>query len=428
MNNFEEIRKKASTLRQNQNFAEALPLFKKLWEKDDNKKWDGWGYALCLRKLGKSEESIQICEEVLKDNNNFDYIKNVYVWSIFDYLSQKGDSLSIQELIANTEKIINNSSKQDLIYTKSIFKVINKLKENPNYHADIILNFIDKLDINNLSKTPYSFEQNGKKIEMASEYEQYFMHKTKALYELKQYEKCIEACNLALNSINNFHYNNDIWFKWRIALSYKELKKYDAALNNLQYIVKIKKDWFIQHEIAVIYYILKNYEKALSFALQGILNFGEIDKKIHLLILLAEIFEAKQMEHEAKLHFVLAKSIINENKWGTKLPSDLSKKYGNFHLNKLDILNKLKNVWEEAYFSNKQQYIGVISSYLPNKKAGFIMGEDNKTYYFKISELTDKKEKFCEGTKVVFYLEDSFDAKKNKPVKNAVKIKIASCY
>ncbi|MBZ4644068.1 MAG: hypothetical protein JG767_1677 [Deferribacteraceae bacterium] len=52
MESLEEIRKQASSLRQSQKFSEALPLFKKLWEEGKNEKWDGWGYAFCLRKLG----------------------------------------------------------------------------------------------------------------------------------------------------------------------------------------------------------------------------------------------------------------------------------------------------------------------------------------------------------------------------------------
>jgi len=424
MESFDEIRKKASELRQKQKYAEALPLFKKLWEKENNK-WDGWGYALCLRKLKKFEQSIEISEAILKKYNNFDYIRNIYSWSLFDYISEKHKSLKTEQLINIVEKILKHCSSEDLIYTKSIFKLFGKLKENNNYPAEIILKFTEKLNVNALSHDPYSFEKDGKKVEIASEYEQYFMHKTKALYELKQFEKCIESCNLALKSITNFHYDNDIWFKWRISMSYKHLKKYDTALNILQHIVNLKNDWFIYKEISEIYFIINDYEKALSFALQGALKHGKIDKKIHLIILLTELFETKQMEYEAKMHFILAKTIIEENKWNIKLPKTLLEKYGNLRSNKLDMLNELKNIWENTYFNNKQQYTGIISSYLPNKKAGFIKSENNKSYYFKISELTDKKEKFSEGAKVIFYLEDSFDFKKNKSVKNAVKIKIA---
>jgi len=70
MESFDEIRQNASELRQKQKYAEALPLFKKLWEEENNK-WDGWGYALCLRKLKKYEQSIEISENILKKYNNF---------------------------------------------------------------------------------------------------------------------------------------------------------------------------------------------------------------------------------------------------------------------------------------------------------------------------------------------------------------------
>ncbi|MCB4205247.1 tetratricopeptide repeat protein [Deferribacterales bacterium Es71-Z0220] len=424
MESLEEIRKQASSLRQSQKFSEALPLFKKLWEEGKNEKWDGWGYAFCLRKLGNYEYAIKVSEQIIKENPEFDYIKNIYVWSLYDYLSAKGDLLPLEKFLLCVEKILNYSSQDDIIYKKAVFKCLNKLKEQNTYDANYILELLNKLELNKLNQTSYTFEKDGKKVELASEYEQYFMHKTKALYKIKLYEKCIESCNLALKTINNFHYNNDIWFKWRIALCYKELQKYDSSLNYLQQIVKIKKDWFIQKEIAEIYFILKNFDKALSFALQSVMNFGDIDKKIHLIILLAEILEAKQMDYEAKLHFILANEIINENNWNINLPQKLINKYGNLRSNKLDVLKELKNLWSDIYFSNKTQYQGVISGYLPNNKAGFIK-TDKQSYYFKTSEMLGKKAEFNIGSKVTFYLEDSYDPKKNKPVKNAVRIKIA---
>jgi len=66
--------------------------------------------------------------------------------------------------------------------------------------------------------------------------------------------------------------------------------------------------------------------------------------------------------------------------------------------------------------------VGKIKKILPDGKAGFIETEDNKSYYFKTKDFVSKKDKLTIGQKVNFYLEDSFDVKKNQMTKCTVNI------
>jgi tetratricopeptide (TPR) repeat protein len=417
-----ELRAKAKELRSQQNYTEALPIYQKLWEEENNK-WDGWGYAFCLRKNKNFKDAIKVCEKVLEIDETFDYIKNIYSWTLFDYLNSK--ELNIETYKKIVEKILSLTTEDDLIYSKAIFKYLNKLKEKSIYPSDEILSYLEKLTPEKLSKEAYSFTQNNKKIELAPEFEQYFMYKTKALLEKGLFEECIETSYFALNKLTNFHYSNDIWFKWRIALSYKGLNNYDDSLKILLEIYKIKKEWFIEKELAEIYLKINEVDKALKFALKGIMNFGEIDKKIHLIILLVEIFDKKSMISDAKLHFNLAKTIIDENDWKINLDDKFIKKYQELEYStSKEIFKKLRPIWKDIYYSNSEKFTGNISKIMPNGKSGFVSADNGKSYYFKIKDFNGKKDNLKEGKKIEFYLEDSFDFKKNKSVKNAVNISL----
>ncbi|ADR19508.1 tetratricopeptide repeat protein [Calditerrivibrio nitroreducens] len=420
MEDSDKKRKEAMLLRQQHRYEEALPIYRQLWENDQRNPWDGWGLALCLQQLKQYKESIDICEEIIKKHGNYDYIKNLYIWSLFYYI--KNETLSNDEFEYIAKKILENTTNEDKIFSAVILKWIHRLKGEPNYPALKILKLLDMLDINRLNKEALEITQDGKKIEIASEYEQYFMHKSKALYELSEYEKCIEISNAAITSLKRFHYNNDIWFKWRIALSFKNMQRYDESLEKLIEIVRIKKDWFIQKEIAEIYFIQNKYDDALSFAIDSILNAGEIDKKIYVIILLCEIFEKKQMHYEAGLHYLLAKNIIDKNGWKIQVPIQLKDKFNDFGAQANDIHRELKKIWNQINDAKMDRYDGIIINYLSNNQAGFIKCH-NQTYYFKVADLYGKKEDYSIGTKVTFSLVDSYDKKKNKPVKNAVKIK-----
>ena len=76
-------------------------------------------------------------------------------------------------------------------------------------------------------------------------------------------------------------------------------------------------------------------------------------------------------------------------------------------------------------FKNKTQYSGRVKNILTNRNAGFIESVNGKSYYFQIREFNGRRNELSEGIKVTFYLEDGFDRKKNRIVKNAVKVTVA---
>ena len=87
---------------------------------------------------------------------------------------------------------------------------------------------------------------------MASDKEKWYATKSKALFELRLFQECFDISEKALHEFNDFHYNNDLWFARRMALSKKSLGNLNEAINDLEKIFRRKKEWFIQKEIGDI--------------------------------------------------------------------------------------------------------------------------------------------------------------------------------
>ena len=106
------------------------------------------------------------------------------------------------------------------------------------------------------------------------EKKKFYNYKTKAYLELNDYDACIECGKIALQSQTSFANSSDVWYKWRIAKSLKELAEYEEAIKYLIEISKVKKDWFVDAEIADNYYFNSDKENSLKFASQAALKQG----------------------------------------------------------------------------------------------------------------------------------------------------------
>jgi tetratricopeptide (TPR) repeat protein len=411
---YNTVKQQADQLRKAKNYAKALPLYKQLWEefRESCNEWDGWAYALCLKQQKNYKQALDVCREVYKARPDFDAIKGVYAWCIY-YTEISVEKVEDETRFFRAGEGIVRLSKQDdpySPYTWAIIKILEYLDDKAVYPTDKILEWTSKLNPELLETEPFRFTNNeGEARELASKKEQYFMWRTKALFEKGLFEDCIESSQKALSSFEKFHYNNDIWFARRISLSYKELGRLETALEQLKSLLRRKNEWFIQKEIAEIYFEQGDKGEALKYAIDSALNFGDVDKKLNVYKLLSEILASNHQEPEARKHI----EFINQIK------KDTAKSAGVRNLER-----ELKQLWEKLKFNNRTPLSGVIKSILPNGKAGFVETGNRKSYYFQLRNFKGKPELAQAGQKVTFFLEDGFDAKKNKKTENAVNLKI----
>jgi hypothetical protein len=212
-----------------------------------------------------------------------------------------------------------------------------------------------------------------------------------------------------------------------IALSNGQLGNNDLAVAQLIEILKRKKEWFIQKEIAEIYLKDNNLKDAEKYAVDSALNYGDNDKKINLYLLLNDILQKQGKNDAARNHILFIATIRIDLK--QKIDTDLKQKidFYSIDLNDLPSFSTIRRdlikIWEDTKYGSKECR-GIIKKMLPNNKSGFIELENSRlSYYFDIRDFKGQKNLIKEETKVQFYLEDSFNKKRNEKSKKAVMIK-----
>jgi tetratricopeptide (TPR) repeat protein len=313
--------------------------------------------------------------------------------------------------------------------------LLKKFKDKPSVNWAVVSKFcglvtVDTLDTNCETR---EVERKGvkKPMEFASDKENWFAFKTKALFETQQYQECFELSKQALETFEKFHYSNDIWFARRIALSKKHLGNSGEALNELLQILRRKKEWFIQNEVAEIYKENGDFEKAFNYAIDAINNFGDIEYKVGLLVLIAEILEKKQEKVLSFKHYMLSKLLREQEGWKIPQTLDLALQnlgYDEIELEGLSNLKKeLKSYWSsfksqrKVTEDNNSQLTGKIDKILHNDEKGadgFIKYDNKKSIYFRVNATHELITKLGVGLEVKFnVLNPKEDGKKAKAIK-----------
>jgi tetratricopeptide (TPR) repeat protein len=406
------IRQQAQLLFTEKNFREALPLYETLWETFPAacNEWDGWRYAFSARKTGDAARALNVCRKVYSRFRDFPNIRNVYAWSIYDSEFRKDKITDEARFLRAGEGIMKLSSQNDEYspYTLAIFKILDYLGDKANYPTDKILEWTEKLNPGLLDEQPFVFtDKTGKVREIASKREQYYMVRTRALLEKGEYDECIKLCEEALQAFDELHYDNRTWFRWRVALCHEAMGRLEQAMLLMRELLNTKREWFIQKEIAAIYFKQGKNEEALRYCLDSALSRGEARKKVNLLRLLSEILFRMGWNEEAKLHLDLLQAF--------KTP-DLSD----------DVFyeRKLVDLWKSRRELLQVKLTGVIHTILPTGNGGFVSdNETRRNYFFRMREFRSKPELAVVGTPVTFILQDGFDTKKGRPVQNAAKVK-----
>lgn len=341
------------------------------------------------------------------------------------------------ELVEQIENIlpllfnINNSFQQSLI-SNLISIVLKSEKKKPSPNWKLVNEFCNSINPNYLSITCSTIQVKRKgqikDMELASDLENWYAYKTKALSKLGQWQECFEKSKEALEKLNSFHYSNDIWFSRRIALSKKNLGNTDDTILELELILKKKREWFIQKELAELYFEKEDYNHAFKYAIEAINNFGHIEFKIDLLFLLGKIHNKKGENELAFKHFSLSKLIRQSEEW--KIPLKLLEELSRFSHDEItvkelqNLKNDLKNYWNNNSSNNQQKvtintnelHQGRITKILHDNergKDGFLKFNESELY-FSLSANYHLTPKINIGSNVEFKIIPPQDGKKEQ--------------
>lgn len=276
--------------------------------------------ATGLYKNGKREEAFEIYDRHFDENpdelKHWDRIR--YGWCIY-YMHIK-DSFDENELVEYAEKVTDILKQEDMnrapvcVYTRVVFKLLKFYKNAEDW--DCVLYWLGKLNPEYLSETQ---GKSGDKI-YPSEKEEYYSLKSKALLECGDFEQCLEVSNIALDTLDDFALNGDIWHKFRMAKSLRQLEQPQEALKYLEEVVKVFDYWYVFKEFAEDYCMLEDSENALEYVKKAILANGSVKMKVNVYYLAFRLLKNTDSDF-ALTHAELFVAIKLEN--GTDVPEDI---------------------------------------------------------------------------------------------------------
>jgi tetratricopeptide (TPR) repeat protein len=303
-------------------------------------------------------------------------------------------------------------------------RVVDYYRQKPTSPAAKILEWCDRIKPEQLSNIPgRGPDGRGSTIEYASDREKWYACRSKALHDLGRFEECIAFSEQALEAFPGFHHDNDVWFRWRIALSKAELGDRETAISELEALLSSKQDWFIHHRIAQYLLELGRTDEALERAIEAVLGPGPSDLgfKWELFLLMGRIFQAREELESARKHTLLAARVRQEQDWS--IPSELSRAVNELGVDMTaqgsarDIERELRRQWQSLKVAGMPQGEGEIKTILSHGKAGFVRGQDGEDYYFKTSWFEGPRHMLEPGQRVTFHIEKNPDPNKRDMAK-----------
>lgn len=370
-----------------------------------------------LYQAKKYDEALTIYEkrynESPEDLNRWDKI--FYSWSLYQlYIKQADDEDKMFESAELVTELINQDDLNErpvCAYTLTVFKILDQLYSENDYYD--LLAWLDKINPELLDEKRFETDERVYR----SKKEKYYDYATKAYFEVEDYEKCIETSKEALEVLENFTNSSDVWYNWRIAKSYKELLKNREALDYLKEVVKVKKDWFVQKEMAENYHVIGENEKAEDYICEAVLTNDPVTIKVNLYYLAYNVL--KQINPELALrHAELFYAIKLEN--DSQIPDDIEELMIDDDLDKNALESEIRQYWQQHKFKNQELQHGTVTRIFEHGRSGFITSDNDESIYFNVSEYNGDDLKV--GDYVSFYTEKSFDKSKNRESTRAVNI------
>ena len=397
--------------------------------------WDAFNLMKVARKIHRTNFKLLVeVTERFKDENK---VTGLFSWFVFDkYVKKKNHSEVLQNEVEISKMLTicpQKDMKSDDTYpcpvTISVFTLVDAHANNLFNARKIkeLLGFVDKDKLSPNART-INTEKRGD-IKLASDYEKYYANLTKALLKLEEYQECLDLCEEALNELeNNFHYNNDLWFKMRIALCYEGLDDFEKGEQLFKELIESKAGgdkWFLYRDIAELYYEKEDYDKSYKYSIDSALLGNEPHFLINLYLLQARLLFKLGKVEEGKIYAQLIASILKEQEWNVKAEHSKIIKYYQVTVEDAEPVNKIhkkaKSIWLKEKYKDKAKLDGIVDVIHKNGKSGFIKSNEGETFFFGKRDLLKSVRRLDEilKAKVSFYEGDSNG--KNKSA-NAVEV------
>lgn len=417
----------ATQYRKSENYNEALPLYKDLWEKT-NDKYDAAGYLHCLRKLHQYDEAIPLAREIEKEYSDFNWCRIEIIWT---YISGILNNLDEKDSLGKTLQVaqsIMNLNPDEVALQKIVFTVLKKAKQFKKW--DVICEWIDKLKPEKL--TDISIKTH--KGDTGWSYQLIWYHyKVRCLIHEKKFNEAIELADVALRKSDQ----KEKYFQRLKAMALQHQGDFQQATKIFKDLCDSGKvDWWILYDYALLLNHIGEKEQALqtmykaaslAFRLEGILSLLQevvvINKELHRV-------------EEAFYHLQLCKAIREKNGWMVseqtlktleelneekKFPSEVTFK---------EALKRCESYWGKGeVIPQKQKRIKKVRKGLKGKLTQvkeavpfcFIQTQENESFFCYMNDIVGQ---IGNGTLVTFDVVPAFDKKKQKESWKAINVSL----
>lgn len=383
---------------------EAVKLYKELQEVFTNE-FNSWDAFYAMKALRASRNPDKNWAKELASNCKDEKVGNLYGWMVFDHCikgKQKSEVRQNEQHILSLPKLSPQKNlREDNTYpcptTISIFKLADAYAENL-FNAGKINTILETIDYNLLSSDVRTVdtEQRGE-IELASDLEKYFTLRTKALIKLKEYDACKELCKIALDSLAKLHFNNDLWFKMRIAIAEEGLGNFEESEALFKTLLSSKAGsdkWFLYRDIAEVYFEHNDYEKAWKYSVDAAYYGNEPHFLIGLYLLQARTLFKLERPNDGKVLAELIAAILKDQGWKNK--NEYNRLFSFYKIDREqvqgtnEVFKRAKEFWNSERYGDKEKVKGSIFSIHRNGKVGRIKTESGKLINFHKKNLVSR--------------------------------------
>lgn len=463
-----DFSKQIADLKKAKKYSEALSYFKENKTSFSKEQLSKHEYIVsdlisCLRYTNKFNAGFQFLNiyNIKIDDSQKERVLTAYGWLLWSKYKAENENASNfddetqffdeeedfqkqnfhyekSELIERIETLIPILMRLNSDFSKTLISnlfsiVLKSEKKKPAPNWKLVNDFCNQIDPIQLSTDCSTIQVKRKgrtqDMELASDFENWYAYKTKALMKLGEWQECFDTSKEALENIDNFHYSNDIWLSRRVALSKKNLGNAEDTIEELKTILRKKREWFIQKELAELYFEKDDLDAAFKMAIDAINNFGPLEFKVDLLYLIGKILNKQGQSDLAFKHFSLSKLVRQDEEW--KVPQKVFNELNQFKQSEIasselkNLKSELEKFWNEfnknrekapKHSSNSENLQGEIIKLLHDNergKDGFIKSDENE-FYFSVSPNWYLATELTIGTKVIFKIIPAKDGKKEQ--------------
>ncbi len=426
--NYNELFLKAEELRKCGRHEQAAEMLRQCWLAAKTEDV-AWRLISCLRHLQAREEAWQILYEAVEITPDSHLLRNQQQWMLYDFDLADAKSKKNSEKILEVCDCLLEMAPDAMLLQLTVFAATDacKILNLP----EKTLQYLNYLNRSALDKTPR--EYNGNKI--LSWRERWYFACTNALFELGKFAECREA---ALEAFRDFPAK--IEYARKAALCLAENGNEQQAADELETLTRGRRvPWYMYSDLARLLFECGDTEKAWLNACYAAEAAGETKTKVNLFYLMARMLMAQGNRDAASLHASLAAQARTEQGWS--IPEELSDFMQKFNLSpanisSLNLLAACRKFWNPKSpsaqshssghpdKSQSEQHQGSLIMKNPESPFAFIRSRGlSENVYVKTSDIP--AELRYDGAQLKFFLQTSFDAKKNRESIRAVRVSVA---